>query len=176
MSVTKAVYSQAAPAPGLKLPPSYLWHQAVIVRPQHPWVPAQAGGVAETPSSGLWRSLSLRRTLSGFTPGLCPGRPHFLGPICLGSRRPKGLGCRNYLILGGCEHCWVGSNSPLRMPRPHLVQSRLVVNVSEKSRVGAEDPLCVQETGSTFSDHGWWSWLGLSSPAYLRTQLAPQCL
>ena len=85
---------------------SYLWHQAVNVRPQHvkshPWVPAQAGGVAETPNLGLWRSLLLSlslkiwpRTLSGFTPGLCPGRPHLLGPISLRSRCAKGFGLQD---------------------------------------------------------------------------------
>ena len=84
----------------------YLWHQAVNVRSQHvkshPWVPAQAGGVTETPNLGLWRSLLLSlslkiwpRTLSGFTPGLCSGRPHLLGPISLRNRCAKGFGLQD---------------------------------------------------------------------------------
>lgn len=42
-----------------------------------------------------------------------------------------------------------GPAGPLHTPRPHLIQSRLLVNVSEKSRGGAEGPLC-KETGSKF--------------------------
>ena len=65
----------------------------------------------------------------------------------------------------------------LHMLRPHLVvQSRLLVNVSVKYRVGAEGHLCVQEIVSKFSAHGWWSLLDLSSSSCLRTQLAPGCL
>lgn len=138
----------------------------------HPWVPARPGGVAETPQLGaseesFFLKIS-RRTLLGFTPGLCAGRLGFLGPISLSlhGRDAECLGRGTDLVLGGFECCWAGSNSPLHMPGPHLlVQSRLGASVFENPRGRMQRvPSACGRQGSKFSDHGWWSWLDLSSP------------
>lgn len=73
-------------------------------------------------------------------------RRNFLGPIPLQGTRAKGLCCG--ICLSGMTLSVAGQGLPgsLHTSRPHLVvQSSLVVNVSEKPRVGIEGPLCTGE-------------------------------
>ena len=69
------------------------------------WNP-QLGALEESLALSLSLKI-LQRTLSGFTPGLCPGQPHLLGPISLRSRCAKGFGLQD-LAHPGWLSVWPG--------------------------------------------------------------------